>query len=416
MTYNVTVDGGNSSIKVLVEGTKKISVPTVMADPSSVDYNIGSMDDDAKRNKKNPGINKLDVSIITHHDKGGAADRFLLGKMAEPFKARNRANTDKAKDTDLTKCMLSAVAYALYSYKLENGEEIGNRMTVRVNLATGLPYHEWKNENARNEYDKKLTGNHLIKFNHPYFKDLEIELVVERTLVLIEGEAILNLIIADEDNIFTKMDKNELVDSIAVCVDLGAYTSEIVAKQFYAIYDEDDEFSEAEDFEIGIRTMPNLTKGIPYGVGHAMERAIVDIQRHENVDNLIRRDIERAFGIQGRKNGKAGHLVGTGIYIGNYFKPHAQAFAKEIGREIYGLYNTENVKNRIKKIFIAGGGSRIGTVVDELKNVLINDGYDSTTIVTVTNPDPVYANCYGYYVKLSEMIRMLEELGENGGI
>lgn len=401
MIYNATVDGGNSGLKVMVEGTHKTSIPNVMANPSGIDYTLGN------NSTEGVGIDKLDVTVCMNFDKGSKDDRFLLGRFAEPFQARNRANTDKSKDIDLAKSMVTALAYAILKYREKAGEISSQRSTFTVNLATGLPYHEWKNEQTRAEFANKLTGNHLIKFNHPFFNELEIELIVQDTYVFIEGEAGVHLKLCEEGNEFVKMEDNELIETVVVGLDIGGGTTEIIGEQFYwHVLDENEDTG-----DVRFRTMPNLTKGIPFGVGNMVyDQTISDIEKAEKVDKLIRRDIEKAFTKQGIKNGKPGHLVGTSIDITKYFIPHAQSFAKMVGQEFYSLYNNTNTKNKVKKIYLYGGGSLIDALVNEFKAVLVNDGFDPKIIVTMRIPDPVFANCFGYYLKL---LKELEIQGEN---
>lgn len=399
MIYNVAVDGGNSSVKVIVEGLQKMIYPNIVANASLINYNL--MQD----LKTGVGLDKLDVEVTTHCEKNQKGERFLFGSMAEAYQPKNRSNTDKSKDTQLVNSMLTAIAYSLIVWKQKSGENLSEQMTVRVNLATGLPYHEWKQDETREDYEELLTGNHKVKFNHPFFKVKEMELIIENTLVLVEGESALNIKINEEDNEFQTMEANELLDTVIVGVDLGAFTSEIVAKQFYRVVNE--EGLDEEDIVIGVRTMPHLTKGIKKGVGHIMEYAIGDIQQNEKVDSLIRRDIEKAFSSEGKKGGRTGHLVGSGVYIGDYFKPHAEQFAKELAQEFYGLYNDTNVKNKIKKIYISGGGSQIEPLVNVFKTYLKNDGYDPGIIVTLSEPNPIFANAIGYYIRLLREIETL---------
>lgn len=407
--FNVAGDGGNSSLKIVVEGTQKIKIPSVRASASTVNY-------DLETNTTAKGKNALDVSVRANFDKNKNENRFILGKLAESYKGNvlNRGVGLKSQDQDMIDMLLAGVAYAIVKYKEKSQGKINKRETIRCNLATGLPYDEWKDKSTRAEYKRKLEGNHLIKFNHPSFEGLEVELIVEFALVSIEGESSLDLLMADEDSEFAKADLESLIDCLAVIIDLGGYDSEIIAKQFIEQEGEDEsEDDEDKGTEVILKTMPNLSKGEPEGVAHAMEKAISEIEKNEKVDKLIRYDIERAYEKVGTRNGVSGYLVGyEDININKYFEPHAIAYANKIANIFNNIFQTF-AKNRIRKIFITGGGSKSDIIVTTIKNYLEEKGYNLATIVTVSNPDPVYSNAYGYYVALKEYLEEIEEREED---
>lgn len=402
MTYLSSIDGGNSSLKVVVEGTQKLKFSNIIAEHGKVDYDLET------ENTPTTGFDKLDVSVTSHFDKGDKdkqPNRFLLGEMALRYKdsVKNRSMGNKSSDSQLADSMISALAFSLYRFKQKSGDKISSKMTIRTYLATGLPYDEWRSKNTRKRFKERLEGNHKVKFHHPMFNELEVELIIEKVLVLVEGEATLNLLISAEDSEFSKMDRSELIDQIATMIDIGAYTTEIVGKQFVHVRGEEDD--EDTDIDVVVKTMTNLSKGVDRGVGHVFEDTITDVEKNEQVDKLIRKDIERAFEKEGIRNGKAGYLAGyENVNITKYFTPFATKFAQYIAEEFKGLYNTSHAKNKVRKIYITGGGSKSDIIVDEIKRLLSDEGYNADIIITLREPNPVYSNAYGYYVTLKNLI------------
>ena len=105
----VTVDGGNSAIKTLVDGEHALIFDNIIADPSKVNYRqdpdlIGA------------GIQKLDVTVTRHHDrKACEKSRFLFGKITDKYRAYRepRIDTFKATDPRLVEAMLTSIVYSI---------------------------------------------------------------------------------------------------------------------------------------------------------------------------------------------------------------------------------------------------------------------------------------------------------------
>src|SRR5690554_3727078 len=178
-------------------------------------------------------------------------------------------------------------------------------------------------------FKEKLEGNHLIKFNNPFFKGNlgveEVELVISNAAVFIEGEATLNLVKGD----FEEYDPNELDGTNIMNVDFGAYTGEIIGQGFKKVYGEDyDEFTGKGSFDIIAETKATLSSGIAKGIGNFMENAIEEINKTipevmESHVRLTRRDIELAYTFAGLKNGRYGHLKNVKkVYVGHIVEKH----------------------------------------------------------------------------------------------
>ena len=416
MRYNVSCDAGNSSIKTLINGDKPMLFENVVADPSGTNY------------MQNPdlagaGIQKLDVTINRNFNKSyGKENHFLFGNITEKHNAYRESRTDKLKanDDQLADSILTAIAYSILYHEKKNGENIQNKKTLNVDLTTGLPFHEWVIKEQKERFKKNLQGNHTIKFNHPWFGENsypeEIEMTVNISNILVEGETTASLILSDTDNEFQKYSPKKILGKIVVLIDIGAYTTEVIGKQFIRLIEEDEDFLskyESKETIVTHETLPTLSMGIERGIGHIYESTIKSIkQKYPKVDKLIIQDLENALGSDGTIDGKPGNLIGLDINILEDFKVHARNYADYIAKQIENIYNKNKNKNKITRIYLSGGGSQIDVIVKQIKEALKKDDIDPSKIAIVTDPNPVFANCFGYYIENKQMQEDLETEGE----
>lgn len=412
MIYNCAIDGGNSTILTIVEGEKVLPIhPTVTASREAVDYK-GAI---SHTGNTKTTFDKLDVTVTMNRGKNTQNESsFLFGYFAEKFPAsiRNREHGDKSSDKELITWMVTALAYALYEYKTKKGEKVVQKMRVQANLATGLPYHECRNVEKVKKYSEAFQGSHLIKFNHPHFEGLEIELVIERVFVYVEGEAGLETLIYDSESEYSKLKPEELSGSIVVNVDMGGFTSEVVGIEFNLHFEGTDTFDLNQEGELVAETRADLTTGIQKGIGHVMKSTITDIERNEiGIQRmLIRRDIENALGRKGLYDGKIGYVLPEKVYIKDYFDKHSKEYAVALAKALHGLYSDSNVKSRIRNIYLSGGGSNIDVVVETFKATLQELGYDTDLIISLK--EPVWSNVLGYYIAMANELKESElELG-----
>lgn len=402
MEYNISADGGNSGIKVVVEGVHEVLIPNINA-LSAIDYRLN----DAYSTSRNKGKDLLHVSVCKDFDKGEPSKTTILGSMAEKMQGdkENRQSTNKCNDERLIENMISSIAYSIISFKIESNEKLSPEMTFNVNLSTGLPYQEWSEElNGKKKFDiyrNNLLGNHRISFLSPFFKKLgveNVEVIVKKVLVGVEGSAALNAVRAFAEDDIDKMSDEDLIEKAVVLVDIGAFTTEFIGAQWIQISGDDD-----DELECELKVFPHISKGIDEGVGLVMDKAIevIKMECDDLRDNLIRRDIERAYTTPaGKKKGVVGWIPGKGINVNNWIYPMMEQLGDSIARKFYGFYNTRSIRKNIIRIYICGGGSQFEILVNKFKEVLINDGYSADNIVTVSKPNPIFANAYGYYAEL----------------
>lgn len=410
MSYLVTADAGNSGIKTIVEGEQFLLFPNINANiGKTVDYRTSS--NLAVSSPKSLGRNCLDVKVTPHFDKGNSdATNFLFGTIAEKFPGdkANRENTDKSNDPLLLCNIITSVATSVLSYVIntEKDFKVKSELTFHINLSTGLPYSEWADEAKEIAFKKALQGNHRIEFNNPYFIETigvkAIEIVIDEVMVWSEGDAALEAVRRSIVEDIEKIDPSDLLGQAFVLIDIGAFTTELIG----AIFSETSE--EGEELTVDLDTQQNYCTAIPKGIGNVFLDAIPLIAKNPAIKDIItRRDIEIAYtGPTAKKPGKYGFIPGKAIMVNDYVYPLAEEFGAEIGRKFYGFYNQSGIKSNIKKIYISGGGSQFEKLANRLKEVLVNDGYESKAIVTVSSPDPIYANAYGYF------LYMVDELTE----
>lgn len=408
MGYLVTADGGNSGVKTIVEGEQFLLFPNINANiGKSVDYRTSS--NLAVSTPKSLGRNCLDVKITPHFDSKNETMNFLFGTMAEkyPGDKANRENTDKSNDPLLLCNILTSVAASVLSYAINNekGFKIKSELTFHVTLSTGLPYAEWADEEKEIAFKKALKGNHRIEFNNPYFSEglgvKVIELVLDEVMVWSEGDAALEAVRISIKEDLEKVDPSDLLGQAFVLVDIGAFTTELIGAVFAQISEDDEELA------VDLETQQNYCTAIPKGIGNVFADAIPLIEKNPAIkDKITRRDIEIAYtGPTSKSPGKYGFIPGKGIMVNEYVYPLAEEFGAEIGRKFYGFYNQSGIKSNIRKIYICGGGSNFEKLANRLKEVLVNDGYTSESIITVSNPDPVFANAYGYFLYMVDELK-----------
>jgi hypothetical protein len=409
-----SIDGGNSTIKVLVDGTNALQFENTTANSSQVDY------------RKSPdlsgtGIQKLDVTITRQHNKkDSTSNRILLGKLTEKYKAQRtpRADIDKSNDPLLIDSMIATLAYTKLYFMKKSGENISKTTTLRSNLGSGLPFHEWIKSGNKEKFKQNLVGNHKVKFNHPWFEKngypTEVEIIIDYVKVCVEGETTANLLLNTEDNEFQKLSPQEQLDIVVVLIDIGAYTTEIIGKQFVEVVENEEIMGHGGELCVEHQTLANLSDGIRRGIGHIMEATITSAKNQyaQLKDKLVRQDIELALSSKGERNGKVGWIAGTEINILDIFTEHAKDYANEIAQKVAEIYDKNEVIGKIKKIYLTGGGSQITIIVEQLKKALGEQGIKAEIITPISDPNPVFSNCEGYYWETVSEIEEMEAEGE----
>ena len=417
MSYLVSIDPGNSSIKTVVEGTQFLQYPTIYFDVASkVDYRLNPSLSSSKSN----GRNLLDVSVITNSGKENKSQKDIaFGLFVEKFpgKGRNRDFTEKSTDDLLLRQIITTTAFSIINYKLEKKEKLSKETTIHVTLSAGLPYKEYAEGNGTETRDmifkRNLEGSHRVVFNNPYFlKEFgleSVELIIDEAIVFVEGNAALEAITRSNSTELDTMEPSALLNKAFVLVDIGAGTTEFITFLFQQVSEED------EELEVEPVIQPHLCKGYPRGIGHIQDASIINIKANhpELKDDIVRRDIERAYTTPGgKRNGEYGWLAGKDINVNPEVLPLASSFGEELGRTFYGFYNESGIKTNIMKIFLCGGGSRFDNLADNFKDVLGNNDFNKELISSVSNPDPVFANAFGYYLFLIDIMNSRAEADE----
>lgn len=420
MIHNIGIDGGNSTLNLVIDGENfPRSIPSIQSDPSpaKTNYNNSIF---KSRNTNNQLWNKLHAETTLHKNNKDKLFRseFLLGHMAEEYQKdqRSRGNREKYQDKDLAKWMITAMAYALLELKIQNEDyEIkeGDILQFNINMSTGLPYREGSDEKKKSEWANMFPGLHEINFKHPIFKNLKIDLVIEKVLVFVEGEMALNLELNKSGGVYDTTKPEALLQKKMVMTDIGGHTTEIVTLSYEM--DQDDTYDEFDvsDDEITIipETKAHLTDGIQRGVLTIMEDVITEVEEEyrrqgKPLRKLTTRDIELAFTKKGRFNGKIGWILPEEIYVKDIFERQAENLAMEIVQRIHSLF--QDIISEIDTIYLCGGGSRIDSIINRIKKELISLGYKADKIIPLS--DPIFANAKGYYLALVEYVENAEEL------
>lgn len=424
--YYCAVDGGNSSINIVINGKVfDIVFPSIESEFNSslVNYDENTLvgnDNDFDLHER---IHALTTLQIDNPGKEYVSE-FIFGEMVEnyPQELRSRPNKEKYQDKDLVKMMITSLAYALFDtkvaeerYKLEEND----RIQFNVVLSTGLPYREMKSPEKRNIYTNLLKGNHRVNFKHPFFKNLQIDLIIEHVLCVLEGEMALSYELKKENGVFNTRKKEDLLNNKMAIIDIGGHTTEIVTISYMQLKQKRDRNQRLnaynDDVELKLKQVTNadLTSGINQGVATMMEDVINDLTstyltNNESLRPLARRDVELALTSAGMYNGERGWILPEKIYIKDILDKRSQKLAVAIADKFHSLFN--RILTQLDTIYLCGGGSEMDSIVSNIKKELNSLGYNADKIITIN--DPVFANVKGYYLAMTYFIKDCEPLKE----
>ncbi len=416
------IDGGNSTITMVIDGVKYPRVfPSIQSDPITAKANYTN--DSYLKSMDMNLFNKLHVEAAMNLGGNEFRTEFIFGKMAEVFQKdlRTRPNSDKYQDKNLAKWMVTALAFGLLELKIEEeGYTIkkNDNITFNTILSTGLPYREGKDEYKKKEWRDLFIGTHRISFLHPLFKGLTVDLVVEDAAVQVEGEMGLNYQLNKSDGIFLNSKPEDLINKKMGMIDIGGHTTEFVTIGYDLIEEEGyDDFEADENAEIIVAPAlkADLTDGIMRGVKTIMEDVIVEIDEQyrtkmgKPLKRLTSRDIELAFTNKGRYEGTRGWILPEKIDVKPLFNRQIENLAMDITQKINALYQEYTI-SEIDHIFLCGGGSRINHLIDSIKVELGRLGFNEKKIIPIA--DPVFANAKGYYLVLQQAFEDAPELME----
>ena len=87
-----------------------------------------------------------------------------------------------------------------------------------------------------------------------------MELIIDYVKVSIEGETTANLLLNKADNDFQNLSPQELLNSVVVLIDVGAYTTEIIGKQYVEVVSNEEDMFSTTELVVEHQTLPALSE------------------------------------------------------------------------------------------------------------------------------------------------------------
>lgn len=334
----IGLDGGNNTIIAAIEGLQKaLIIPTVYS--PFKDYSNG-LENEAKKLE-----DSIDVEITLNFDNSKAKKelgRYNVGNLARAIEGTNASvreiGKQKAGDEGLLICMLATLALGVI--KSQNKEE--GLLSEEIKLVTGLPILQYQDEFNRGILEKTLKGKHKVKFNGKY--DIEVELNISDVDVDAEGAGAINEAIFNAEGDFIYPDA-ELIDRIVLGVEIGEFTTELIALAF----NEDEESG-----EVYSEYYSRLCTGIELGIANA-KQTIIDNLRDRHNTIIDRYDIDRAVRRKLRK-GEIDLENGETFNILQDYENNLKETASKITQIISNKVKNAGAKGKIKEAILLGGG------------------------------------------------------------
>lgn len=372
----IGIDGGNNTVITTIEGKQPLIIPTVYALYKELE---GSL---AKKNKFLKDCLDVEIELnFKNNSKRRNMGRYFVGKLAkENVNASAKVRTigkSKTGDEGLLICMLTSMAASVVEYQ----SKYTGSLTQDIKIVTGLPFNQYKAD--REDFIRQFVGSHKVIFRGDF--DIEVELNILDVAVEVEGAGALSKLIMDENGEYIYSDE-ELVDRLILGVEVGEFTSEIIAM----------EFKEDEDGAVMPQYKNGLCTGIDKGIANA-KQAIIEQFRDKYKTIIDRYDIDFAYGRNNRR-GSIDIENGEPINITEDYGKQLDSLTENIADMINDRIKDSGVrKGTIKHVLIFGGGScvldyRFGNHLKEkIKEVI-----GSTSSI----PDqPHLSNALGYLEK-----------------
>lgn len=355
----IGIDGGNNTVITSIEGKAPFIIPTVYSPYKEIEENFA---------RKNKGLqNSLDVEIelnCKNNKTRRNLGRYFVGKLAKEQEGSNATvrsiGKSKKGDDGLLVCMLSSMAVAT----VENQNKNTGTLTQDIKMVTGLPYNQYRTD--RDDFIKQFIGCHKVTIRGNY--NIEIELNILDGVVEVEGAGALNKLILDENGQYI-YPESELCDRVILGVEVGEFTSEIIAIEFM----EDENGSVQPEYKMGLCT------GLDKGIANA-KQAIIERFRDSYKTIIDRYDIDFALARGHRKgcidldepwNGQ------ESICIIEDYEKQLNSLAEAITTIINNKIKNSGIrKGTIKHTLIYGGGAcvldyKFGNVLKERINEII---------------------------------------------
>jgi len=273
------IDGGNNTVITAVEGKEPIVIPTIIAEYSDLDIGLEL--------KEKSLLESLDVEIELNYNNQKTKrnlGRYYVGNRVKDANVsadmRNIGDTKKG-DEKLLIVMLSSLAAAAV---IDQGKNSG-LVKQDLKIVTGLPFLQYKRD--RDTYKQEFIGQHKVIIRGK--NTIEVELNIMDVTVDVEGAGALNKLIFNEDDYIYPDD--ELVDRTILGVEVGEFTTEIIALKF----------KENQDGNIIPEYNIPLCTGIDKGIANAKQK-VIDYLREQCGTKKDRYDIDLAVR-RGKKRG-----------------------------------------------------------------------------------------------------------------
>ncbi len=333
----VGIDGGNNTVITAIDGDEAIIIPTILAPYRDYDQGLEILEQ-----YRRPLKEFLDAEVVLNYrDERQKKEfgRFYVGEYAKEMEGINiterKIGKDKFGDRDLLVCMLVSLAVAAAKARGKYEGEIDEQ----VRMVTGLPFLQYKKD--RENYAKQFLGCHKVIFRGSY--SMEVVLDITDVQVVMEGaEALKKLILNDLGEYLYRED--ELIDRTILGVEIGEFTSEIIALTFM----ENEMGMVSQEYKL------KLCMGIDLGIANA-KQPLIDFLREKYNTVIDRYDIDNTLKRKQRRgdidldSGKTLNIIG--LYEENL---------KQLADSIYTLINNRiknaGEKGRIKHILLYGGG------------------------------------------------------------
>jgi len=348
----VGIDGGNNTIITSVEGKNPLIIPTVYSNYKEVQDNF---------TKKSKSLqNSLDVEIelnCKNNKTRKNLGRFLVGKLAKESEG-SRVNVrsigkSKSGDIGLLVCMLTSLAVVT----VEHQNITSGTLTQDIKMVTGLPYNQYRTDH--DSYISQFIGCHKVIFRGQY--NIEVEVNIVDVVVEVEGAGALNKLIVDD--IYSEYSDEDLVDRAVLGIEVGEFTSEILAIVF----------KEDEDGSIQPEYKANLCTGIDLGIANA-KQPIIELFREKYQTIIDRYDIDLALSRTARRGYIDFDANISEMNSLNIIEPYSQQL-QSLAESIAIIINNKIKNSGIRKgtiihSLIYGGGAcvldyRFGNILKE---------------------------------------------------
>lgn len=333
----VGIDGGNNTIITIPEGSEPLIIPTILAPYRDYDQVL-----DMPEQYKKPLKDCLDAEIVLNHRNEKLRKelgRFYVGDLAKEkeginIKERNIGKTKKG-DEGLLLCMLVSLATAAaQAQNVYSGE-----ICEQVKMVTGLPCLQFKKD--RLEYSKQFLGCHKVIFRGSY--EMEVELDITEAVVEMEGAGALRRLIFNDSGEYLYKEE-ELIDRSILGIEIGEFTSEIIALTF----------RESDDGKILPEYKQKLCMGIDMGIANA-KQPLIDFVRDKYNTIIDRYDVDVSL----RRKSRRGNIDlenGDTFNIMEIYEENLSNLAHSLSNLINNKIKSAGEKGRIKHTLLYGGG------------------------------------------------------------